>query len=247
MPLEPRRSPEPWAEYRLALVHGWELPIFGIKYIAEWIVYYLWRWGLLRILEYSSFLSVLFAVAVYFNEAPDRKKQKHYQASQVINTAQGKGGSGGRIEAMQELNADKIELVGVDVSHAFLQGVKLPKANLVRSDFEAADLRDCVLEHAHMDYSNLKYANFRNGNLHGAYLKDSNLESADLFGANLSGADLSLTNLNDVDLRYADLKGIRWADIRSMEEANVFGVKNAPDGFVQWALQHGAISNKDGE
>ena len=71
---------------------------------------------LLRILEYSSFLSVMFAVVVYFNEAPDRKKQKHYQAWQVINTAQGKGGSGGRIEAMQELNADKIPLVGVDAS-----------------------------------------------------------------------------------------------------------------------------------
>jgi hypothetical protein len=28
------------------------------------------------------------------SEAGDRKKQKHYQAWQVINTAQGKGGSG---------------------------------------------------------------------------------------------------------------------------------------------------------
>src|SRR2546421_10267762 len=125
MPREHKSRPEPWAEHRTALLHGWELPIFAINYMVEWIVYYLARWGVLRILEYSSFLSVMFAVSVYFNEAPDRKKQKHYQAWQVINTAQGKGGSGGRIEAMQELNADKIPLVAVDVDHAFLQGVKL--------------------------------------------------------------------------------------------------------------------------
>src|SRR5258708_16018932 len=134
MPSGPRQRPAPWAEQRAELLHGWELPIFAVKYVVEWIVYYLGRWGLLRILEYSSFLSVMFAVLVYFNEAPDRKKQKHYQAWQVINTAQGKGGSGGRVEAMQELNADKIPLVGVEVEHAFLQGIRLSKSNLVRSD-----------------------------------------------------------------------------------------------------------------
>ena len=227
------------------MLHGWELPIFALTYVVGWIVYYLSRWGLLRILEYSGFLSVMFAVVVYFNEAPDRKKQKHYQAWQVINTAQGKGGSGGRIEAMQELNADKIPLVGVDAAHAFLQGVKLPKANLLRADFEAADLRDCVLEAAHLESSNLKYVNFRGGNLKGAHLRESDLESADFFEANLRGADLSLTSLKDADLRYADLKDIRWDGIRLMENANIFGVKNAPNGFREWALQHGAVDKQE--
>jgi hypothetical protein len=247
MAREPRHRPDPWAEQRQNVLHGWEVPIFAIKFIVEWIVYYLGRWGLLRILEYSSFLSVLFAVLVYYNEAPDRKKQKHYQAWQVINTSQGKGGSGGRIEAMQELNADKIPLVGVDVSHAFLRGVLLPKAILVRSTFEAADLRDCVLEGAHMDASELMHANLRNGKMKGVRLKDSNLESADLFGADLTGADLSQTNLNDVDMRYADLKNLIWKDILSIKAANIYGVKNAPAGFVEWATKNGAISQKDDE
>ena len=226
-------------------MHAFELPIFALKHVAEWIIFYLGRWGLLRILEYSSFVSVMFAVTVYFNEAPDRKKQKHYQAWQVINTAQGKGGSGGRVEAMQELNADKIALVGVDASHAFLQGVKLPKANLLRSDFEAADLRDCVLIDAHMEFSELKFTNLRGGNLRGVHLRNANLESADLFGTNLTGADLSLSNLKDVDLRYADLKDAHWEGILSMEAANVYGVKNAPNGFVAWALSHGAVSKEE--
>jgi hypothetical protein len=247
MAREPRLPPEPWNEQRKSLLHNWELPIFAGKYVVEWIVYYLGRWGLLRILEYSSFLSVMFAVLVYFNEAPDRKKQKHYQAWQVINTAQGKGGSGGRIEALQELNADKIPLVGVDVSRAFLREVRLPNAMLMRSDFEGADLRDCVLEGSRMDSSNLQSANFRSGNLKRVRMMDSDLESADLFEADLTGADLSRTNLKNVDLRHADLKGLVWAGIVSVEAANIYGVKSPPSGFVEWALQHGAVSNKDDE
>ncbi|HEY3743900.1 MAG TPA: pentapeptide repeat-containing protein [Bryobacteraceae bacterium] len=247
MAREHKHPPESWAEQRATILHTWEIPIFAVKVVIEWVLYYLGRWGVLKIIEYGSFLSVVFAVLVYWNEAPDRIKQKHYQAWQVINTSQGKGGSGGRIEAMQELNADKIPLVGVDVSHAFLQGVRLPKAILVRSDFEAADLRDCMLQGARMESSVLHYANLRNGNLRGVHLQDSNLEDADLFGADLGGADLSRTNLKDVDLRYADLKGMIWADLVAIDTANIYGVKNAPAGFVDWAMHHGAVADKDAQ
>jgi hypothetical protein len=47
----------------------------------------------------------------------------------VIDTAQRKGRSEERIEALQELTADGVPLVGVDVSEAFLEGVQLPGAN----------------------------------------------------------------------------------------------------------------------
>ena len=56
---------------------------------------------------------MLLAVVSYFSESKDRIKQKHYQAWQVINSAQGKGGSGGRIDALEELHADGVPLVGV--------------------------------------------------------------------------------------------------------------------------------------
>jgi Pentapeptide repeats (8 copies) len=247
MAIAPKQRPLPWSEYRQEAHHTWELPIFAIKYLAEWVIFYLGRWGLLRVLEYGSFLSVIFAVAVYYHEAPDRKRQKNYQAWQVINTAQGKGGSGGRIEALQELNADHIPLVGVMADHAFLQGIQLPKANLLRSDLTASDLRDCMLEGAHMAVSTLVSTNFRNCDLRHAKLTDANLEDADLFNANLSGADLSLTNLKNADLGSADLQGIAWEGIRSVEGANVHGVKNAPAGFLQWARRNGAISQIDNQ
>lgn len=240
----PRERPVPWAEYRKTLLHGWELSIFAVMYVVEWILFYFGRWGLLRILEYSSFLSVMFAVLVYFNEAPDRKKQKHYQAWQVINTAQGKSGSGGRNLAMEELNADKIPLVGVDVSRAALQALRLPNANLLRANLEAADLRDCVFDGAHLEVSNLLNANLRNAKLRGVHLRDSSLEGTDLFGADLTGADISYSTLKEADLRYADLKDLKWEGIVSVESTNIYGVKNPPAGFEQWALAHGAISKE---
>jgi uncharacterized protein YjbI with pentapeptide repeats len=122
---------------------------------------FLSHWKFLEVLEYMSSLSILVAVIFYFSESGDRLKQKHYQAWQVINTAQGKGGSGGRIEALQELNTDRVPLVGVDVSGAFLQGIDLAKARLLRANFNSADLRDSDFHLADFTDADLKSANFR--------------------------------------------------------------------------------------
>ena len=92
------------------------------------MAFYLSRWSFLEVLEYLGSFSILFAVILYFTEAGERREQKHYQAWQVINTAQGKGGNGGRIDALQELNADNISLIGVDVRDAFLQYIQLDNA-----------------------------------------------------------------------------------------------------------------------
>src|SRR5271157_1643354 len=137
-----RKRPEPWQTKRDALRHSWLVPLLAIDWVSEWMAYLLSNWSFLEVLEYLGSFSVLVAVIFYFSESGDRVKQKHYQAWQVINTAQGKGGSGGRIEALQELNADGVPLVGVDVSGAYLQGIRLSGAHLTRSNFSAADVRD---------------------------------------------------------------------------------------------------------
>ena len=72
----------------------WALPVRGLEWALEWTAYFLSRWAFLEVLEYLSVLSVLVAVIFYFSEAGDRRKQKHYQAWQVINTAQGKVAAG---------------------------------------------------------------------------------------------------------------------------------------------------------
>src|SRR5713101_7315230 len=205
-----RKRPEPWSERRQRLKRSWTVPLWGFEWFSEWVAYVLSNWSFLEVLEYLSSFGVLIAVIFYFSESGDRIKQKHDQAWQVINTAQGKGGSGGRIEALQELNADGVPLVGVDVSGAFLQGIRLSGARLLRSNFSAADLRDGDFAFADFSDSSLRGANFRQCNLHSANFARADLTEADLFGADLAGADLFAATLTNADLRNANLAGVSW-------------------------------------
>jgi hypothetical protein len=241
----PRAKPAPWRIRRQTAVAKWKwiLPFVALEWSFEWLAYLLSNWSLLEVLEYLGTFSVLVAVIFYFSESGDRIKQRHYQAWQVINTAQGKGGSGGRIEALQELNADKVPLVGVDVSSAFLQGLDLHGANLMRSDFSSADLRNSNLSSTDFTLSNLSSANLRNASLAHVRFIEADLQSADLVDSNLEGADLSGTNLDDADLRRADLKNVQWQHIKSMKRTNLAATRNPPEGFVGWALSQGALDN----
>jgi hypothetical protein len=215
-----------------------------LEWILEWAAFVLSRWTFLDVLEYLEGFSVLIAVIFYFSESGDRLKQKHYQAWQVINTAQGKGGSGGRIEALQELNHDGVPLVGVDVSGAFLQNVHLEHARLLRSNFSSADLRDSNFNFADFSDADLRTANFRRSHLQGAGFERADLQDADLTDADLTGADLSGAALSHADLTNTNLANLQWRDLRSVKSTNIYGVKNAPDGFVPWAKQHGAVQTE---
>jgi uncharacterized protein YjbI with pentapeptide repeats len=213
-----------------------------VEWIWEWAAFALSKWAFLEVLEYLGTFSVLVAVIFYFSEAGDRVKLRHYQAWQVINTAQGKGGSGGRIDALQELNEDGVPLVGVDVSSAFLQGLRLPHASLLRSDFSSADVRNGDLSFCDLTLANLNSVNLRNARLDHARLAEANLTDSDLTGASLVGADLSRSTLAETDLRNADLRDANWKDIGNIQGANIAGARNAPPGFVEWALRNGAVS-----
>ncbi|HEY8746590.1 MAG TPA: pentapeptide repeat-containing protein, partial [Tepidisphaeraceae bacterium] len=161
---------------------------------------YLSHWSFLEVLEYVGSFSILIAVILYFTESGERRQQKHYQAWQVINTAQGKGGSGGRVDALQQLNKDHVPLVGVDVSMAFLQNVALEGAELRRAMFRDADIR--------------------NARLRNAVLADADLTSANLRESDLRGADLSGATLTDSDLALADFRGANFANV-SLDKADL--------------------------
>jgi uncharacterized protein YjbI with pentapeptide repeats len=222
-------------------------PFIALEWVLEWVAFALSNWTLLEVLEYLGSFSVLVAVIFYFAESGDRVKQRHYQAWQVINTAQGKGGSGGRIEALQELNADKVPLVGVDVSSAFLQGLNLRNASLLRSDFSSADLRNSDFAGVDFTLANLNSANLRGAQLNRAKFVQADLRNADLVGSSLAGADLSGAELDDADLTNADLKGVEWQSLKSIKGANIAGVRNAPSGFADWALKNGAVEQSEAD
>jgi pentapeptide repeat protein len=242
--LKRRVRPEPWSRYTERAKYKWLVPFIAIEWVWAWLAYWLSGWAFLEVLEYLGTLSLLLAVVSYFSESKDRIKQKHYQAWQVINSAQGKGGSGGRIDALEELHADGVPLVGVDVSGAFLQDINLARANLLRANFRAADVRGADLKGAQMQYVDLASANFREANLQNADLRNATLQDADLTGANLSETDLGGANLAKADLRNSDFRNTKWEKIEGIKLANVFGIRNAPAGFLTWATQNGAISTE---
>ena len=238
------KRPEPWQAQRAALRHRWLAPLLAVEWVFEWLAYGLSRWAFLEVLEYLGSFSVLIAVIFYFSESGDRVKQKHYQAWQVINTAQGKGGSGGRIEALQELDEDSVPLVGVDVSGAFLQGIRLPKASLVRADLHAVDARNSNFQAADLMGANLHSGNFRHSNLSGSNLQNADLGDVDFCSANLSGAALDGATLDTAELGNADLGAVKWQNITSIKGANIRHVRNAPAGFAEWAVKQGAVTSE---
>lgn len=238
----PRDRPKSWSEQRHETRIGRLLFFHKLEWYFSWAAWALGNWAFLEVIESLSTFSVLVAVVFYFADSGNRIKQRHYQAWQVVNTAQGKGGSGGRIEALQELNHDHVPLIGVDAGGAFLMGVNLRGARLSRCTLQSSDLRNSDLANADLTFCNLRSANFRGSRLDRAQLQDTDLTGADLTGSNLSGAKLDRADLTRADLRNADLSQVAWQQIASLHLANVWGVRNPPAGFVPFALAHGAVS-----
>ena len=146
------------------------------------------------------------------------RKQAHYVAWQLINSAHGQTGSGGRVEALQDLNRDHVtlgflnvegaNLVGIDLPDAILPFANLRDAFLGSANLRRAMLYEANLEHAYLGGAKLEDAYLARSNLTNALLYQANLRNADLQGANLRGADLELAILDGAWLTLADLRGV---------------------------------------
>jgi Pentapeptide repeats (8 copies) len=155
------------------------------------------------------------------------RKAANYQAWQVVNTAQGKGGSGGRIDALQDLTRNEVSLAGVRLDGAWLEGLDIPGADLRRASLTGANLRGAVL---------------RGANLELADLSGADLTGADLSHASLKAAKLSQAVLTTADVSGADLTGLRgWDSVASVSYLNIEGVRHAPRGFGPSMLERGAV------
>lgn len=182
---------------------------------------------------------IVWAVVCYRQVAENQRKAKHYQAWQAISHAQGKPGSGGRIDALQDLARDGVSLDGVDLSGrtpdanggAYLAGLQLPGASLRRANFPGAGLDDANLSGAILWWADFSHAVLFRANLAGADLEGANLSSAFLWEANLSGAELKDASLSGAKLRKANLScaSLWQADLSGadLKEADLTGAYNA--------------------
>jgi len=264
-------KPKSWKERRQSIKHKWHVPFIFPEWLCERFSYFLGQWALLDICghigRFGVLISIIVGICFYVMEADERRmkaenerqqavdqrKAKHYQAWQVINLAQGKSGNGGRVDALHDLHRDGISLVGVDVSHAFLPDLNLKNANLYVANLTEAILADANLTEAILVDANLTGANLNKANLTVATLNKANLAGATLMNADLDGANLDGANLFSADLtgaylwrtNLANIKG--WGDIKSIELANIYGVMNPPDGFIDWATssEQGAVEIDD--
>ena len=125
----------------------------------------------------------------------------------------------------------------LNLSGAFLSGIKLPGADLRHDDlsdadftgcdFRMADLSGANLTNAHLFRASLPHANLTGSQLAGCSLTRANLSNCNLRHAALKGADLSYAALPYANLQGADLSGanltsanLSWAN---MSRANLRG------------------------
>ncbi len=163
------------------------------------------------------------------------------------------------IEAgVNTLPTDFINLHDAELAKAWLDSADLRKisfrgADLTQANFNEADLTESVFR-----FSQLKGATFLSTTLidghlmfsdaAGAVLSNANLTRAninqtDLKGALLSSVDVTEASFFKVNLEGANIEGLTgWQTLTNIEGTNIAGVQNAPDGFVEWALANGAVS-----
>ena len=208
---------------------------------------------------------VVIGLVAFMVADEQRRKSEIYQAWQVVSTAYGQKGSGGRIEALEFLNTrpivfpwigltwDKREqqwllgwrgeqqpLQGLEAPHAYLKSIDLSYANLREANLTGADFREANLTGADFREANLTQANLTGANLTGTDLEGTNLAEANLSQANLTGAFLWGANLKGVDLSQANLAGadLEGAKLSSaiLVGANLNEIPNLEDSVLTGAF-----------
>jgi hemoglobin-like flavoprotein/uncharacterized protein YjbI with pentapeptide repeats len=198
----------------------WTLPAWQVVIISLILLE-----GIFVIVDDNSFfseivdsvdtVSLVIALVLFIKEAPDRRKQFHYQAWSTIDAAHGVRVSYARILALQDLNEDGILLRGLHAPNTELINIYLPKADLSEANLNETDLSNANLNHANfnnakLNRAKLSGANLSHTNLSFAQLSNVNFSSADLSHANLICADLSHANLSGVNLKYTSLSGAKF-------------------------------------
>lgn len=209
----------------------------------------LYRWseglarsGFFEALNYLGRLTVLVGVVFYVAECDDRREARLLSAWIMVNAAEGKGSSGGRVEALQVLNSQGVSLARVNLKGAWLRGIQLPGADLQQAELSDAVVESSNLAQARLNYSVLHCADLGHSDLRNAQFHNAHLWEVNLSNSVLAGADLSVTNMNVANLATADLANANL-ERASLIKANLSGANLSGARLFRAALYY--VSLKD--
>jgi len=217
---------------------SWQRPFWFMEHQLEYFNRLLSQWDLLPVIDQLSKLSLIVVVILFLigllqqaEQKEIEKKKANYEAWKIITDNRGRIESGGRIDALQDLNKSKVSLLGINVENANLSGMKLEHGNLI-----AARLDGAVLSSSNFSNSDLTNASLRGANLTNINLRQTNLSGADMSGSILQNSDLYRANLNSSLLRGSNLIGVdlsKVADLNNAEFASsVYNQTTIfPEGF----------------
>ena len=143
--------------------------------------------------------------------------------------------SGARLNGanLNGIRLSEANLIGANLNGARLSEANLNGANLSRTYLNDADLRGADLSKANLNEANLGWSILSGPTRSRIFLGPSNLSRSDLSGANLSRANLRGANLNGANLSRADLSGanLDGANLSraNLSNANLSGVKGVTD------------------
>ena len=107
---------------------------------------------------------------------------------------------------------EEVESSPLDLSHAYLCGVRLLEADfreafLIASNFANADLEESHFESADLEKSHFEGADLVESHFEGAFLEESHFESADLEKSHFEGADLVESHFEGAFLEESHFEG----------------------------------------
>jgi hypothetical protein len=144
------------------------------------------------LLEVIAGLAILVGIAAailtafqFQLELENREEDRVNRAWSLVAAAKEVQGNIGLIEALETLNARRIDMSRLEMPGAYLEGVQLEGGRLIR-----ANLKEATLVLAKLSRANLSQADLAGAKLFGANLQQADLLQADLFGADLLQADL---------------------------------------------------------
>ena len=198
-----RKHPQNWKE--LKSLHPKRIGLWTIDWLFDNVVYYFHNVAITEFLKILTSFSIFWGLIVYIFSADERTQAIHYQAWQVINSAQGKSGNGGRSYALESLIADNVSLKGIDLNKAWLDGTNLSNSILSAATFIDSHLRSvnlsnaklngCDFTEAIVDSSILNNTNLKNTTFVNTLIRDAKIVNAYFVNSTIKGSDFGKSNM----------------------------------------------------